>query len=105
MRAPISSPPNAMRIENYRRAGLEDAAALVGERVARLRAELERSEADGDAMEIALASDRVAILEAEHLAKLIRSLTTSPYDTKSHTPYVIARGRIGHGPKVEGKHG
>ncbi|MEM6847409.1 MAG: hypothetical protein AAF580_04950 [Pseudomonadota bacterium] len=91
-----------MRIHNHRRTGLEDAAALIDQRVAGLRAELERDEARGDTTHVVLCSDRAALMEAEHLARLIRSLASAPYDAKAHSPYDVARGRIGHGPKVEG---
>lgn len=57
---------------------IEDAARVIDGRVAALKAELARDEARGRTG-IETASDRAAILEAEHCARLIRSLGKAPY--------------------------
>jgi len=68
---------------------IEDAARVIDGRVAALKAELARDEAKGRAG-IATASDRAAILEAEHCARLIRSLGRAPY---RGDPYEVANKR------------
>jgi len=70
---------------------VEDAALVIDGRVAALKAELARDEAMGRTG-IETASDRAAILEAEHCARLIRALGSAPY---RGDPYDIAMVRTG----------
>lgn len=70
---------------------LEDAARVIDGRVAALEAELQRDIAKGLTMN--LASDRAAIGEAKHLARLIRSLKIGPY----RDPYKTASDHWNHG--------
>lgn len=69
---------------------LEDAALVIDGRVATLELELEHDVANGEPW---VASDRAAIQEAKHLARLIRSLKQSPY----RNPYEAARDHFNHG--------
>lgn len=73
-----------------------DCARLIEKRVELLEEELARDVVQYPKSP-ALASDRAAIMEAQFLAKLIRSLADGPY--VSH-PYDVARGRVGWGKKV-----
>jgi hypothetical protein len=70
---------------------IEDCARLIDRRVERLEAELsgEAGQAQDDRV---IACDRAAIMEAKHLASLIRSLSEGPY--RGH-PHDVARGRRG----------
>lgn len=70
---------------------IEDAALVIDGRVAVLKAELARDEAMGRTG-IETASDRAAILEAQHCARLIRALAHKSY---RGDPYDIAIGRTG----------
>lgn len=71
---------------------LEDAALVIDGRVAALKAELEVMESKQTAM--TNAADRAAIAEAEHCARLIRSLVRKPY--RGH-PYAVAHNRWARG--------
>lgn len=75
---------------------IEDAARVIDGRVAVLKAELARDEANGRTS-IETASDRAAILEAEHCARLIRCLGTAPY---RGDPYAAAWYRWTRGEGV-----
>jgi len=65
---------------------IEDAARVIDGRVVALKAELARDEAKGRTG-VETASDRAAILEAEHCARLIRALGKAPY---RGDPYEVA---------------
>lgn len=70
---------------------IEDAARVVDGRVVALEAELARNI---DAKQtVCIASDRAAIMEAKHLARLIRSLKRAPY----RDPYKAACDHWNHG--------
>lgn len=71
---------------------IEDAALVIDGRVAALKAELEVMQSRQS--EISNAADRAAIAEAEHCARLIRSLAVRPY--RGH-PYAIANERWARG--------
>lgn len=73
---------------------IKDAVRVIEGRVEDLKAELERREKELPAYTFDLAGDRAAILEAEHLARLIRSLAVAPYH---RDPYEIARERWAQG--------
>lgn len=70
---------------------IEDAALVIDGRVAVLEAELERDKAAGNTA--SWASDRAAIMEARHLARLIRSLKQGSY----RDPYKAAFDHWNHG--------
>lgn len=72
---------------------IEDAALVIDGRVAALKEELARNQAQ-DPKFPHTASDRSAILEAEHLARMIRSLTLRPY---RGDPYKVACERWAKG--------
>lgn len=68
---------------------IEDAARIIDGRVEDLKEELER-ENKRDPQASHLASDRAAIAEAEHLARMIRTLALAPYHRH---PYLVAMER------------
>jgi hypothetical protein len=70
---------------------IEDAALVIDGRVAALEAELQKDMAKG--LTASLASDRAAIMEARHLARLIRSLKIGSYKD----PYKAAINHWDHG--------
>lgn len=71
---------------------IEDAALVIDGRVKALEAELARDVARGvDAS--SLAGDRAAIMEAKHLARLVRSLKIGNY----RDPYMAASDHWSHG--------
>ncbi len=74
---------------------IEDAARVIDGRVAALRAELEVSERTQNPS--STAADRAAIAEAEHCARLIRSLLLRPYH--GH-PYSVAIERWSRGEAI-----
>lgn len=72
---------------------IEDAARVIDGRVEELKKELARTmEHHPDAL--CLPGDRAAIAEAEHCARLIRTLGAAPY---RGDPYKIAHARWGSG--------
>lgn len=71
---------------------IEDAARVIDGRVAVLEAEFQRDQAKQS--DVSNAADRGAIMEAKHLATLIRSLKLRPY---RGDPYIIARDHWSHG--------
>lgn len=71
---------------------IEDAARVIDGRVAALKAEFERVQATQST--ITNAADRAAIAEAEHCARLIRSLAIRPY---RNDPYQVAHERWSRG--------
>lgn len=62
---------------------IEDAARVIDGRVVELEAELARDEARNPQPTF-LASDRAAIAEAKHCARLIRKLLLAPYRGDPH---------------------
>lgn len=78
---------------------IEDAARVIDGRVAVLKAEFEEFD-KRNGFEIAKACDRSAILEAEHCARLIRTLLMAPYHSD---PYEVARRRWGKGKTHDDK--
>lgn len=72
---------------------IEDAAKVIDGRVAALKAELEREEKKTPPPAY-FASDRAAIMEAEHCARLIRALLVKPY---RGDPYEAAHKRWARG--------
>lgn len=72
---------------------IEDAALVIDGRVAALKEELARNQ-ERDPKFLHSASDRSAILEAEHLARMIRSLARRPY---RGDPYKVACERWAKG--------
>ncbi len=75
---------------------IEDAALVIDGRVAALKEELARNQAQDPNFPLGAsgASDRAAILEAEHLARMIRSLAGRPY---RGDPYKVACKRWAKG--------
>lgn len=71
---------------------LEDAARVIDGRVAALRDEYDRVHKGQS--DLSNAADRAAIAEAEHCARLIRSLALRPY---RGDPYAAAYDRWNHG--------
>lgn len=71
---------------------IEDAALVIDGRLMRLREEYDRVNAKQSA--VSNAADRAAIAEAEHCARLIRSLKLRPY---RGDPYMAAHDRWNHG--------
>lgn len=72
---------------------IEDAALVIDGRVADLKAEIERIELHHPNVDIS-AADRAAILEAEHCARMIRTLAKAPY---RDDPYKVAKERWAKG--------
>jgi hypothetical protein len=66
---------------------IEDAAKVIDGRVAALKAELAR-DMERELLPSTINSDRAAILEAEHCARLIRALARAPY---RGDPYEVAK--------------
>ena len=71
---------------------IEDAARVIDGRVAALEDELAHQK--GRQSDVATAADRAAIMEAKHLAALIRSLKLRPYRAD---PYRVAHDHWAHG--------
>jgi hypothetical protein len=76
------------KMRGLKRKYLRDAIAVIDGRVAELKNELQRD--FGTLSEYTIASDRAAIAEAEHCARLIATLADKPY---RGDPYGIARRR------------
>ena len=76
-----------------KRKWIEDAALVIDGRVAALKAEY--ATAASRQSDISNAADRAAIAEAEHCARLIRTLALRPY--RNAHPYAVARDRWGRG--------
>ncbi len=74
---------------------IEDAALVIDGRVAALKAEYETAQHQQSAS--VNASDRAAIAEAEHCARLIRTLALRPY--RGAHPYAVARERWSKGER------
>lgn len=74
---------------------IEDAALVIDRRLAALKAEYET--VHGKQSDITNAADRAAIAEAEHCARLIRTLASRPY--RGAHPYAVARERWSRGEK------
>ena len=76
--------------------GIAEAVRLIERRVEQLEDELHGPYGQASPPQ-SQACDRSAILEARHLADLLRALGEGPYE--GH-PLDVARGRTGHGRKV-----
>jgi len=76
---------------------IEDAARVIDGRVAALKKELARNQ-EKDPNFLHSASDRSAILEAEHQARMIRTLALRPY---RDDPYKLALARRAKGETRE----